>query len=176
MRYFIGVDPGYDGAVALINERGAILDIKPIPTYNVGGKRGYAVTAAWRQFRDMASSARSDGVLAVIVEEPPTSMGSERGAMGAMSLFRCDGIYRAFAVALNDVHPFETALHLVGPQQWQKVVGIKSNTDKAGHVARAQELWPGSDRFTPQRGVRTKVQCEGFADAALIAEWGRRTL
>ncbi len=61
----------------------------------------------------------------------------------------------------------------VSSQKW--TAALRVGSDKAKHVETARALWPADVAlFTPRRGVLTQAQCEGRADAALIAEYGRR--
>lgn len=61
----------------------------------------------------------------------------------------------------------------VASQRW--TAALRVGSDKIRHVAKAIEIFPeDAELFTPKRGVRTLEQCKGNADAALIAEYGRR--
>lgn len=60
--------------------------------------------------------------------------------------------------------PFQVVL----PKVWQKEFGI---TDKQTSILRAKQLFPGVNLRATER---SKVDNHNFADALLMAEWGRR--
>lgn len=61
------------------------------------------------------------------------------------------------------------SMELVTPQQWMKVMMAGQLRGKDPARARAQELWPHAMYYFE------RVKDHGRADAALIAEFGRRT-
>ena len=61
----------------------------------------------------------------------------------------------------------------VPPAVWKRSLGC--GKDKQTTVLRANELMPKSVAFwTPVRGERTKEQCNGIAEAALLAYHGAK--
>jgi len=81
-------------------------------------------------------------------------------AMGVVSAFtfgRCLGHLEAALIAVEIPHD------VVAPLKWQTALGCRSGGNKNVTKRRAQELWP------------TRKWTHTLADAALIAEYGRRT-
>lgn len=61
----------------------------------------------------------------------------------------------------------------VPPNVWKKALACSADKDEA--LVRASELIPaGVEHWTPKRLVRTKEDCKGVAEAAMIAYWGAR--
>jgi hypothetical protein len=59
----------------------------------------------------------------------------------------------------------------VTPSVWKKALGCTQDKNQA--LALASELMPaGATHWTPKRLVRTKEDCIGVAEAAMIAYWG----
>jgi crossover junction endodeoxyribonuclease RuvC len=78
---------------------------------------------------------------------------------GVTSAFTFGKGYGALLMALTAAGiPFET----VTPQRWQKALGCLSKGDKNVTKRKAQQLWPHI------------TWTHNTADAALIAEYGRR--
>jgi hypothetical protein len=63
----------------------------------------------------------------------------------------------------------------VPPTVWRRDLNVKNGKD--GSVERASTLWPAmSHRFAAIHGNGPQAVREGRAEAALIAEWGRRQM
>jgi hypothetical protein len=61
----------------------------------------------------------------------------------------------------------------VTPAVWKDALACPPDKDAA--LVRATELIPsGAAHWTPKRGFRTKEDCKGVAEAAMIALWGAR--
>jgi hypothetical protein len=81
------------------------------------------------------------------------------------SFGRTDGAIETALVAAGV--PFEK----VPPGVWKRALACSQDKDLS--LSRAAELIPSSiSHWTPVRRQRTKEDCKGVAEAALIAYWG----
>jgi hypothetical protein len=81
------------------------------------------------------------------------------GGKGSFTFGRIDGILETCLAARSDFHTYK-----VSPMVWQGGMNCLSGGDKNVTKFRAQELWP------------ERKWTHAIADAALIAEYGRRRL
>lgn len=157
---FIGIDPGLDGALAVVYG-GTVTEIHDVPTFKAPRKgRAYAP-------RRMAAIvqwpwATLGGVRLVAIEDvagiPPQG---SRASIGKQ--FRGIGIWEG--IAAGSGHPYE----LVRPQRWKREIGLPKGAAKDQSRALAAQLFPDvADQLTRKRD-------DGRAEAILIAEWARRT-
>ncbi len=154
---YCGIDPGLQGAIAMIYENGKVTLIDtPIMETTKGGKSKNDYLPG-----QMAEILRNHARCHVFVESVHAMPGQ-----GATSMFRfgygCglwDGIIAALGIPLTKVTP----------QAWKKelMAGMK---DKDAARIRAQELFPAC-----VKDLSRKKDC-GRADALLIAEFGRRLM
>lgn len=160
---FIGIDPGLDGAVALVGEAGDLIDVIDTPTLDTGKRRELDLTRMWAILRRATPE-----VVHVAIEAVHAMPGQ-----GVTSMFSFGfglGAWRAFIVALELPHSTVT------PQAWRGLLlaGFPPVSEprhrKAQSAARCQQIWPDdANRF---RGPRGGI-LDGRADAALIAMYSR---
>jgi len=165
---FIGIDPGKDGAVAFLSPGGfAVFDT---PTIDAGKGRRYDIVSMAELLR---GCEHSHAVLEMARAMPGQS------SKTTASQFHGIGVWEGLLVAL------EVPYTIVIPQQWRKLLiggspgaGIADKAErtkalKASSFECASRLWPGRAReFTgPKGGIR-----DGRVEAALLAEYGRRTV
>ena len=161
---YLGVDNGLDGGLVLLDDSG-IRDMHVMPTLDNPNGKGRLVDEAklsewfneWAEFTETT----------IVIEKAQAMPG--QGVVSMFSIGLSYGTIRGVAAALG------FRRHFVHPKTWQKVMfaDIAKQDTKAASVLVAQRLWPGQDwRATPN----CKKPHDGLTDAALIAEWGRRTL
>ena len=143
-KVYIGIDPGKDGALVLLQPDGVVKVTAPFDE---------------RQYLDMLRTA-GDSAFA-IVENVHAMKGQ-----GVSSMFNFGRNFGWLQGALMVMGiPFE----LVMPQKWKKVYGCTS--DKNTSIQVAQRLFPNVDlRKTP----KCKGPHDGICEALLMAEYGRR--
>lgn len=149
MKAWIGVDPGADGAVALLFED-RTLEIVEV-------KDGEAAVLAALEWWPNECDLRL-----VALEQVGAMPG--QGVTSTFTFGRnygwCQGVLDALKL------PWK----LVRPQEWQRgVVPSKPKGCKKRSTVAAERLWPGVKFRGPGGGLRS-----GRADAALIADWARR--
>lgn len=167
MTVFIGIDPGITGAVFCIEENGPFVTDTPCITMKKSGGKGNKTDYLPA---DMAAILRpyDPRTCHVFIEKV--------GAMPGQGVTSMFGFGKGFGLWLGILAALELPYTLVTPQAWKKEM-MKGISDKEASIHRAQQLWPKyASLFQPQRGIFNKQQAIGRADAALIAEYGRRTL
>jgi crossover junction endodeoxyribonuclease RuvC len=162
-RNILGIDPGLNGGLAVIDEGGIILHYSKMPikhtSVGVGKKKKN------RRMIDVT------GIAAVLAEFEPTNIFIERASarpgQGVVSMFTFG---MGYGMILGLCMAIEGAVNtdIVTPQKWQGVVvtGLDHIEDtKVRALAKLQELYPEID-----------TTHDGIVDAILIAEYGRRML
>lgn len=184
---FIGVDPGKEGAIAVIDglikpgsDNAAVLEVRMIPMIVGEKKKGkkaprpeYDIEqiAAWfKGYRGTCSGV-------TVERSQPLSMlpnktaGADTFKPGSIAQFN-RGVQRGFAWLLTALDiPFQ----LVPPRTWQKTMlqGEEDSDTKKRAINAALRLFPGVDlRRTP----RCTTPHDGIAEALLLAEYGRLSM
>ena len=162
---FAGIDPGKSGAIAVLDERGRFLRLIGMPLVEAGpkGRDEYDVVEI-RNF--LAAIHRASGLFVTV--ERLHAMPLAKG--GTIANFN-RGVSRAFEWLLLAMEIPHLA---VGAQTWQKAMlaGTSGGDPKQRSILSAHSLFPSVPlRRTP----RTRKDDDGFADALLLAEFGRRT-
>jgi Holliday junction resolvasome RuvABC endonuclease subunit len=146
-RITIGIDPGANGAIAWIDERGKSC-VEKMPD---------TLPDLWELICDITNFPRSaiDGrKYKAYIEQVSSSP-----QMGVVSAFSFGRGYGNLEMALTAAGiPFER----VRPQVWQKAMGCMTKGDKNISKAKAQELFPD------------KKVIHATADALLIALYGTK--
>jgi len=147
-RITIGIDPGANGAIAWIDERGKSC-VEKMPD---------TLKDLWELICDITNFPRSaiDGrKYKAYIEQVSSSP-----QMGVVSAFSFGRGYGNLEMALTAAGiPFER----VRPQVWQKALNCLTKGSKNVTKQRAQELFPN-------------IKCtHAVSDALLIAEYGKRT-
>ncbi len=162
-RIVVGGDPGQRGGIAAVDvDTGELAYATPIPMSGEGRSR-YPNVVAFRRFK-------FDTRIQLVMVEQVSSFAGE----SPMASFRFGRTFQHL-LSMGDLHPVRT----VTPAVW----GKEFNLPKAGRTAQSRRakkqatlavcrsLWP------EQRHRFTSVdQHSGHADAALIAEYGRRRI
>jgi hypothetical protein len=147
-RAFLGIDPGIKGGLAVVHERGYVLELTKMPQTE---------RDVW-EWVSMASHISSYAMIENVHSMP------EQGIVGAFTFGRGYGGLRMGLIAAGI--PFEE----ITPQSWVKGIGITKRNSKTESKtvwknrlkARAQQLFPG-------------IKITLFtSDAILIAEYCRR--
>jgi len=119
MEYFLGIDPGKNGGLAIVNSLGRLCDA-------VG-------------FKNLTETDINDWMLAypysLALLEKVHSM-PKQGVKSTFTFAQSYGLLRGVLVANNLKREF------VPPQVWQKALGCMTKGDKNVTKAKAQELFP----------------------------------
>lgn len=162
----IGIDPGMDGAAAVVYDDGKRFDVFQFPKIKPKG-RGYETN--WPLFPTPMEilAFEADHAFLEKVNTRPTEARSAAFKFGCA----CGGV-RAIMAMLR------VPVTMVTPAQWKLSMRCGGGVDKK-HVAigRAMELFPNDvEKLTLERGVRNMKQIEGIAEAALIGYYGYKIL
>ena len=163
-KLYIGIDPGLDGGVVVLDGDGSITMAGTMPTRKLVKGRRTDVEQLHEMLVDGWGSCRK----AAILEDPGGHAPSAAG-LRSMSM--------SFATVETILRLGGTPYHIVNPKTWQSAFwkrpklpkGTKYDT-KAAALEAARRIWPSED-WTVGRGRKPH---DGLIDAALIAEWGRR--
>jgi len=165
LRVFVGIDPGLQGAVAFVNERGGFVDVFDAPTLKVkksgkGHKNTYLVGEMHAQ---LARRINLMNVACAAIEYQ-----ASRPGQGAPATFSQGYGYGLWTMALASLKiPYE----IVQPRKWKTDMRIPSGSDKSASIIMATQLFPHAPLVT-QRGR----EIDGRAEALLIAEHLRRKM
>ena len=163
MSSYLGVDCGLDGAIVAI-KGDKIIAMLPMPTYKESRKRSIDIET----LSDLLNSQYKRDCCTAIIEDPG---GHAPSAAGLRSMTYSFAIIKALLVAHKI--QFKCVRAITWQRQfWDKPKGMKGRFDtKLAALNAAKNLWPTQDW---RRTARSKKPFDGFVDAALIAEYGRR--
>lgn len=157
-----GIDNGVSGALTILSDNGALVAWTAMPIQR--GRKGNEVDVA--AVRDWLRTATGDRVRACefVLEEP----GGSKSARAACSMA---GSFHALRALLTLM---VVRWYRITPQQWQRAVlpGAKAGETKQRALEAARRLWPEE---TWLESARCRVAHDGAIDAALMADWARRT-
>jgi crossover junction endodeoxyribonuclease RuvC len=151
----LGIDPGLDGALALLDCRGKVIEIVDMPTVPVviNKKNRRQVPPAL-----LASVIERLAPSVAFLEHVSTRPGE--GAVGAFSFGRSFGCLEGVLATL------QIPVTLVYPATWKRALNIPA--DKGGARMKAMSLFPEvADQFKLKKH-------DGRAEAGLIALYGLR--
>lgn len=147
MTVYIGIDPGADGAIALLTGDGRLMSIQDMPAHA-------------ELMREELAFVQADKFCAIETQQAMPG----QGVTSMFSLGQNYGLLTGILVGLQIPH------EAVRPQRWMRALGIPAKADKAKHVEIALALFPTAQVKGPRGGLK-----DGRADALLIAEFIRRT-
>lgn len=150
MSYRIGIDPGANGAIVVMDEKFNLIEWADMPTVKVG------------------SNIRVNGAeLCALLEDFDTGHAylELTGAMPGQGVSSMFSFGHANGVVSGVLAAMRITSTLVTPQAWKKRAGL-IGTDKDAARSRAIQLWPA------WRDLALKGKGQALADAALIARFG----
>lgn len=165
MKYYLGIDPGKQGAFVVIDENS-----------NVVEKFGTPLIGKEYDCQGIISILTKYQYERIGLENPDVIFGIGKSAVA--SLFHCVGLIEGMMLGLNI--PFL----LIKPKEWQKEcwkhvktqkkADGKTNDTKATSIIAAVNLWPKENFKITNSGNASKNHNEGMVDAVLVAEYVRR--
>lgn len=156
MTRIIGIDPGLNGAVALIKDTGS-LHILDMPTMTVERNNKSKRQVSATDLAEIIYTLKSDDCH--VYCERVSAMAGQ----GVTSVF---SFGRSFGMIEGILAAFKLPVTFVAPATWVKAVGRGQGKDASR--ARAMELFPNN------QADFKRVKDDGRADAALIAYWGMK--
>jgi hypothetical protein len=164
--YYFGIDCGLDGGIALLDQQGALIERKIMPTTSDGKARKICLRSLANYFAEVARHPQDQ----VFIVENPGAHAPSASGLRSMTY--------SFAAVEALLASNKLKYHIVLSQKWQKEFwskpkmpkGQKFNTKAAAYNVACKiwptELWLRSERCTKPH--------DGMIDAALLAEYGRR--
>jgi hypothetical protein len=164
-KYYLGIDPGKQGAFVVIDENLIVIEKFGMPLIG-------------REYDRQAISQ-------ILTKYPYHKIGLENpdiifgvGKSAVASLSHCVGLIEGIMIGLK------TPFVLIKPKEWQKEcwkhtkiqkkIGGKANDPKATSIIAAVNLWPSENFKITNAGNTSKNHNEGMIDAVLVAEYVRR--
>jgi hypothetical protein len=154
---YIGIDPGFGGAIAAINRAGGLVGVIDTPFAMDGKRRCYLVDSMRSAILELGGGIGCDVYRAAI--EKVHSM-PKQGVVSSFTFGEGYGLWRGILAGLR------ISVDLVEPQRWKKSILDGVGKEKEASRIRAQQLFPGADLKL--------VKHHGRAEALLIAEYRRR--
>jgi hypothetical protein len=154
MSNYIGIDIGNEGAIAILMG-GFVDDILPMPV----------TTLAKRRTTDRAS------LLASLSDHPDSTVIVEEASQHLQSQKVAASMWFSYRGVLDALEDSKMRFVLVPARTWQKEFSFRPGNTKEQSIATCKSLFPTlSLKRTPKR----KNDDDNFADAVLLAEYGRR--
>jgi hypothetical protein len=171
-RFYLGVDPGMTGGLAVLGLRGEPILLSGIPlllergrsraSYDLVGIR--AILERWRE-----------GPTLAVVERPgPMPRGRAGIHFGGSLANYARGMSEGWAWMLIGMGWPRELVRTVRPRDWQEelLAGVKGADTGARAIRAAGRRWP---RVDLRRNDRCTTPDLGLVDALLLAEHGRRS-
>jgi hypothetical protein len=149
----LGFDPGMNGAAAVVELGGDLVEVFDLPTLQLKNKRELD---AYR-LASLIDAMAGDVLEAWIEQAWP------RPGEGGPASFKFGAVYGEIRgiIQANFI-----PLHTVPPVTWKRTMKVAADKDEARLAA--STLWPQENSRWPNKGHH------GRAEAALIADYGRR--
>ena len=150
----VGVDPGFTGAIAILDPKSWSLLIHDMPTVEIGKGKPVLNHRHTFDLLDLGSTTRKAAILERVASRP---------GQGVSATFRFGQCAGALEMALA-AQGYE--IFMPTPQTWKK--HLKILNDQTGSMARGL----ATQRFPAQASLFSRVKDHGRAEAALMALWG----
>lgn len=152
--YFIGIDPGVNGAVTVMRPNGDVVHCEDVPTIKNKNRKTIDTRALAAKLNLVVGDADAFACIEKVHAMPQ---------QGVSSTF---AFGRAFGQLEGLVSAFGWALIHVRPKEWQKkyLFGAKDTKEKSREVA--SNLFPSVDLSLKKHHNK--------ADSLLVADYGRR--
>lgn len=165
MKYYLGIDPGKQGAFVVIDENSNVVEMIGTPLIGKEyDRQGIISILTSRDFHKIG------------LENPNVMIGTSKSS--SASLANCVGLIEGIMLGLR------TPFIMIQPKEWQKEcwkhvktqkkAGGKETDTKATSTMAAVNLWPNANFKVTNAGNPSKNYNDGIIDAVLIAEYVRR--
>lgn len=158
MSFIIGVDPGNSGAIAVMTNKGRLVNIIDMPTVEVKIGKSIKRRVSPEILAHELNRFRGREVQGWV--ELVTAMPGQ----GVSSMF---AFGESFGIVKGVMAACGIGIFTVSASKWKKSMDL--NAAKDGSRVKAMQLWPECSKMF----VRAKD--DGRAEACLIAEYGRRS-
>lgn len=161
-KFIIGIDPGFSGGISVLDLKGNIVRVLPMPILKLKSKSKVKNEYDVRQ------------IASVFEEFPAKMVGLEiqqpMPMQGTVSMFK---IGRGFGLLEGILVGLKSPYTLIKPRQWQTRMfeGLPKDDSKTLSILVAERIWPEQDF---RKSERCKNVSDGLTDATLMAEYIRR--
>jgi crossover junction endodeoxyribonuclease RuvC len=159
MSYVIGIDPGLNGAFAVLREDESCVSICSTPTREVIGAR--------RTYRHVDPDTIVQELLSYDQDFRFAQIESVH-SMPGQGVSACFQFGEGFGIWLGVLAALKIPRRLVTPQKWKKGLGLPKGADKDASLELARKCFPCMVPYLARK------KDEGRAEALLIALWGIR--
>lgn len=160
--YFIGIDPGVHGGIAILRQGGEILELLDMPIVKLPKGKKTKDVYDLNQIQKIVSFWNNEYYACM---EKMQSMPPGFRVQASFGLGYCQGLFEGmFRIR-------QLKYEMVISKKWQKHFGITQakGDKKVQSYMIASQLFPDAELTGPRGGKK-----DGRSDALLIAEWGRR--
>lgn len=159
---WLGIDPGLEGALATIDGD----DVRVVATPIIRSRVDRDEYDLAEMLFALDHAVGQDAY--VVLERLHPLHGAKGGAIANYQRGRATALWQMALVAAQIPHA------LVLPQVWQRVMlrEVSGENTKEKSIRAASRFFPDVDL---RRTARSRVASDGFSDALLLAEYGRRT-
>ena len=156
MKFIVGIDPGAHGAVAIMSPTGRLVKVidMPVVEMKVGKAMKLRVSPELLAHELSPFRGNADGWVEQVTAMP---------GQGVSSMF---AFGESFGIVKGVMAGCGINIHTATPSKWKKAMEL--NAGKDGSRAKAIQMWPECAELFK------RVKDDGRAEAALIAEFGRR--
>lgn len=162
----IGIDPGVDGALAVLDDRGKFIRVTDTPVEKVKKGKKNSKQYIPRGMIELLRSSFKWPDVNIFIEKQWS-----HPHQGVASVFQTGYGYGLWEMAMTASFT-EDRIHIVSPQRWKAVMGLEERDveipDKNKSLDLARKLWP--------KAPLSRVMDHNRAEALLLAEYGRRFL
>jgi crossover junction endodeoxyribonuclease RuvC len=173
--HFIGVDPGFTGALALLDPDGSLIDVRDMPLIITAGKTKLSFDADGMPVEKVGTAHELDfdGIVSLLAEWQETAnkeitycqekvwVQPRDGAVSAGKLMFGAGILQGIAAGLQI--PIRQT---IAPSSWKAKMGVTSDKNTSLELARTM--------FPSKANLFRRRKDDGRAEAALIGLYAYR--
>jgi crossover junction endodeoxyribonuclease RuvC len=152
----VGIDPGFSGAIALLDPGTWALEVHDMPVISTTKGKTVLNYGALAELLSPPAGARSIGILERVSAMP---------GQGVSSMFRFGQCFGALEMGLIG-HGYE--FFDPTPSSWKKHFKLSSDKDVSRGLA--------SQRFPTSASLFSRKKDDGRAEAALLTLWGVETI
>ncbi len=152
MRYYMGIDVGAKGGIAIIDENSKIVYLKPMDRYNL--VNCCQIVSAWIKEKDASIVACVEKV----------------GAMPGQGVTSMFNFGKGAGFIEGVLEMAQVPYQLVSPVTWKKIFSLL-HKDKKASIEVCKQLFPNVNLFPTER---CRKESDGLAESLLLACFARR--
>lgn len=161
LKCFIGVDPGLTGAIAVIDDQGAVLGLLDMPVREIRGVKTATVK------NEVDAGALHRWLLPLTAGRDALASIERVGSRPGQGLASTFSLGDSFGAARAVLSCCSRSVLDIKPQEWKKSLSVTD--DKSTSLELARRLFPTAERMLKRK------RDHGRAEALLIAEFLRKS-